>query len=69
MSIYWWIAAALVAGCFGMAVLGFAVALWSGEERPRRFALAWTHWGVVFALAALIIVIFKHLILTLLGPS
>jgi hypothetical protein len=67
VNVYWWIAAALVVGCFGMALLGFVGYLWSGEDRARKFSLAWAHWGVVFALASLIIVVFKHLILSLLG--
>lgn len=67
MSAYWWIAAVLVATSFGVALLGFAWYLWSGADRARSFALAWARWGVVFTLAAIIIVVFKHLILTLLG--
>ncbi|MBA3598907.1 MAG: hypothetical protein H0W40_16250 [Methylibium sp.] len=67
MSAYWWIAAALVAASFGVALLGFIYYLWSGEDRGRKFAAAWARWGVVFMLGAIIIVVFKHLILTLLG--
>ncbi|MBA3588733.1 hypothetical protein [Methylibium sp.] len=67
MSAYWWIAAALVAACFGVALLSFAYYLWSGADRARDVALAWARWGVVFLLGAVIVVVFKHLILTLLG--
>ncbi len=67
MSLYWWGAAALVAASFGAALLGFIAYLWSGADRAREFSLACARWGVVFTLAAIIIVVFKHLILTLLG--
>lgn len=67
MSVYWWIVAVLVCAFFGVALLGFVGYLWSGDDRFRNVALAWARWGVVLVLAALIIVIFKHLILTLFG--
>lgn len=68
MSAYWWIAAALVASSFGVSLIAFACYLWSGADRARDVALAWARWGVVFTLGSIIIVVFKHLILTLLGP-
>lgn len=67
MSAYWWIAVALVAACFGVALLGFVAYLWGGDDRARGFALAWARWGVVFTLAAFNIAIFKHVILSMLG--
>ncbi|MBA3623802.1 MAG: hypothetical protein H0W48_04990 [Methylibium sp.] len=50
-----------------MALLSFAYYVWSGADRARDVALAWARWGVVFLLGAVIVVVFKHLILTLLG--
>lgn len=67
MTVFAWIVGVLVLITGGVALVGFALYVSSGNDRYQAIAKTGWHWTQVFGLGGFNIFIFKHIFATLWG--